>query len=87
MSEKQRKEKLQEFVAWFKKHIKGYERGEGQLFFNQLLQAFGNAGILEVGASLEERVKKRKGTTGFADFVWKPRVIIELKERRDSCSS
>lgn len=81
MSDRQRKEKLQEFVDWFKKHIKGYERGEGQLFFNQLLQSFGNAGILEVGAALEERVKKRKGTTGFADFVWKPRVIIELKER------
>lgn len=81
MNDKQKKEKLKEFVDWFKKHIKGYERGEGQLFFNCLLQAFGNAGILEVGAALEERVKKRKGTTGFADFVWKPRVIIELKER------
>lgn len=81
MSDKQKKENLQEFVDWFKKHIKGYERGEGQLFFNRLLQAFGNPGILEVGAALEERVKKRKGTTGFADFVWKPRVIIELKER------
>lgn len=76
-----RKKDLENFVVWFKKHIKGYERGEGQLFFNQLLQAFGNAGILEVGAALEERVKKRKGTTGFADFVWKPRIIIELKER------
>lgn len=81
MSEKQRKEKLQEFVSWFKKHIKGYEKGEGQLFFNKLLQAFGNQGVLEVGATCEERVKKRKGTTGFADFVWKPRAVIELKER------
>jgi hypothetical protein len=76
-----RRKELESFVTWFKKHIKGYERGEGQLFFNQLLQAFGNPGILEVGAALEERVKKRKGTTGFADFVWKPRVIVELKER------
>lgn len=81
MSDRQRKEKLQEFVDWFKKHIKGYEKGEGQIFFNRLLQAFGNPGVLEVGATCEERVKKRKGTTGFADFVWKPRVIIELKER------
>lgn len=81
-----KKQKLEEFVGWFQKHIKGYERGEGQLFFNKLLQAFGNAGILEVGAALEERVKKKKGTTGFADFVWKPRVIIELKERGASLS-
>lgn len=81
MSDMQRKEKLQEFVDWFKKHIKGYEKGEGQIFFNRLLQAFENPGILEVGATCEERVKKRKGTTGFADFVWKPRVVIELKER------
>lgn len=76
-----RKKELENFVVWFKKHIKGYERGEGQLFFNQLLQAFGNDGVLEAGAALEDRVKKRKGTTGFADFVWKPRIIIELKER------
>lgn len=76
-----RKKELEKFVVWFKTHIKGYEKGEGQLFFNQLLQAFGNAGILEVGAALEEKVKKRKGTTGFADFVWKSRIIIELKER------
>jgi hypothetical protein len=73
--------RFNDFVDWFNKHIKGYEKGEGQIFFNRLLQAFGNTGILEVGATCEERVKKRKGTTGFADFVWKPRVVIELKER------
>lgn len=73
--------RFNDFVEWFNKHIKGYEKGEGQIFFNRLLQAFGNTGILEVGATCEERVKKRKGTTGFADFVWKPRVVIELKER------
>ncbi len=73
--------KLQDFVDWFKTHIKGYEKGEGQIFFNRLVQAFGNTGILEVGARCEEQVKKRKGTTGFADFVWRPRVVIELKER------
>jgi len=77
----ERIKKLQDFVEWFKTHIKGYEKGEGQIFFNKLVQAFGNTGILEVGARCEEQVKKRKGTTGFADFVWRPRVVIELKER------
>lgn len=79
--QKDRSKQFGEFVEWFENHIKGYEKGEGQIFFNRLLQAFGNKGILEVGATCEERVKKRKGTMGFADFVWKPRVIIELKER------
>ena len=74
-------QRFSDFVEWFNKHIKGYEKGEGQIFFNRLLQAFGNFGILEAGATCEERVKKRRGTTGFADFVWKPRIIIELKER------
>lgn len=73
--------RLEEFVGWFNDHITGYEKGEGQIFFNRLVQAFGNAGILEIGASCEERVKKRKGSTGFVDFIWQPRVVIELKER------
>lgn len=73
--------RFEEFVKWFNDHVTGYEKGEGQIFFNKLVQAFGNAGILEIGASCEERVKKRKGSTGFVDFIWQPRVVIELKER------
>lgn len=81
MNEQQRKDRFSEFVTWFQKHITGKERKEGQLFFNRLLQAFGNPGVLEVGAALEDPVKKKTGKTGFVDFLWKPRVIIELKER------
>ena len=76
-----RKQKLEEFLAYFQKYITGNEKGEGQIFFEHLLQAFGNAGIKEAGATCEELIKKRKGKRGFADFIWEPRVIIELKKR------
>ena len=76
-----RKQKLEEFLAYFNKYITGNEKGEGQIFFEHLLQAFGNAGVKEVGATCEELIKKRKGKRGFADFIWEPRVIIELKKR------
>lgn len=78
---KNREQKLKEFLLFFKKHIQGSERGEGQIFFEKLLLAFGNAGIREAGAICEERVEKKKGRKGFIDFVWEPRVMIELKKR------
>jgi len=76
-----RVDNLKKFVSWFEDNISGDEKGEGQIFFDRLFQAFGNPGVKEVGAVCEERVKKKKGTTGFADLVWRPRVIIELKKR------
>jgi hypothetical protein len=79
--QEERTQRFEDFVNWFDNHITGYEKGEGQIFFNKLVQSFGNDGVLEIGASCEERVKKRKGTTGFVDFIWSPRVVIELKER------
>lgn len=66
------------------KHITGDEKGEGQIFLERLLQSFGNKGIREVGAVCESRVKKKSGTTGFADLVWKPRMILELKKRGEN---
>ncbi len=81
-----RKQKFEEFVAWFDKHITGDEKGEGQIFLERLLQSFGNKGIREVGAVCENRVKKKSGTTGFADLVWKPRMILELKKRGENLS-
>ncbi len=36
--------------------------------------------MFEAGATLEERVQRRdNGGTAFADLVWKPRVLIEMK--------
>ncbi|MDB9537307.1 N-6 DNA methylase [Dolichospermum planctonicum CS-1226] len=38
---------------------------------------------MEAGAKYEEAIKKgsKTGKTGFADLVWKPRVLIEMKKR------
>ena len=62
--------------------LSGDEKGEAQVFCDRLFQAFGHAGYKEAGASLEYRIKKTstKGTS-FADLVWKPRVLIEMKKR------
>jgi hypothetical protein len=63
--------------------ITGDEKGEAQVFLDRFFQAFGHAGALETGAVYEERITKgsRQGKTGFADLVWKPRVLIEMKKR------
>src|ERR1035441_4018774 len=73
--------KLSEFVAWCAKHITGDEKGEAQLFLDRLFQAFGHAGLKEAGATLEFRVAKDAGGTAFADLVWKPVVLMEMKKR------
>jgi len=82
----ERKQRFEEFVSWFEKHIVGDEKGEGQIFLERFLQSFGNKGIREVGAICEDRVKKKSGSTGFADLVWKPRMILELKKRGENLS-
>jgi hypothetical protein len=73
-------ESLAEFVA-YAGLLKGDEKGEAQVFCDRLFQAFGHKGYKEAGATLEERIKKAssKGTS-FADLVWKPRVLIEMKK-------
>lgn len=75
------REKLQEFAAWCATHLAGDEKGEAQLFLDRLFQAFGQAGLKEAGATLEFRVAKDAGSTSFADLVWKPVVLIEMKKR------
>jgi hypothetical protein len=77
-----RKQKLSDFVAWVRLHITGDEKGEAQIFLDRLFVAFGRGGIKEAGATLEMRVHKadNKGTA-FADLVWKPVVLIEMKKR------
>ncbi|SDO24643.1 DNA methyltransferase [Afipia sp. GAS231] len=71
---------LNQFVA-YAKLLKGDEKGEAQVFCDRLFQAFGHKGYKEAGATLEERIKKASGKgTSFADLVWKPRVLIEMKK-------
>jgi len=62
--------------------LDGDEKGEAQVFCDRLFIAFGHKGYKEAGASLEYRIKKQssKGTS-FADLIWKPRLLIEMKKR------
>jgi len=76
--------KLAEFVAWCHKNINGDEKGQAQIFLDRLFQAFGQPGCLDVGGSTEFRVLKADddgGGTAFADYVWKPVVLVEMKKR------
>ncbi|MBD2559472.1 MULTISPECIES: DNA methyltransferase [Nostoc] len=81
-------ESLDKFVNFCKQHIKGQEKKEAQTFLDRFFRAFGHEGALEAGASYEEAIKKgsKKGKTGFADLVWKPRVLIEMKKRGEDLS-
>lgn len=73
--------KLQDFTKWVALHIKGDEKGEAQVFLDRLFQAFGWPGLKEAGAECELRIKNTTGGTSFADLVWKPVVVIEMKKR------
>ena len=75
-------EALKAFQKYARDHITGDEKGEAQVFLDRLFIAFGHKGHKEAGATLEERIKKNdsKGTS-FADLLWKPRVLIEMKKR------
>ncbi|MBE9178160.1 class I SAM-dependent DNA methyltransferase [Oculatella sp. LEGE 06141] len=76
-------ETLSKFIQFCQQHLKGDEKGEAQVFLDRFFRAFGHEGAIEAGATYEERVKKgsKAGRTGFADLVWKPRVLIEMKKR------
>ncbi|HWE40451.1 MAG TPA: type IIL restriction-modification enzyme MmeI [Isosphaeraceae bacterium] len=78
----ERKARLAEFVGWVGQNIKGDEKGEAQVFLDRLFRGFGHEGAREAGATFEERVKKADGKgTSFADLVWKPVVLVEMKKR------
>ncbi len=80
--ETERAKRLAGGVAGVAANIKGDEKGEAQVFLDRFFQAFGHAGLKEAGATLEDRIKKADGKgTSFADLVWKPVVLIEMKKR------
>jgi len=64
--------------------LKGDEKGEAQVFCDRLFQAFGHGGYKEAGATLEDRVKTKGKSTKFADLVWKPRLLLEMKKRGEN---
>ena len=76
------------FIDYCNKHIKGDEKGEAQVFLERFFIALGYPdGYKGAGAILQDRIKNvQKKTTSFADLVWKPRVLIEMKKRDDDLS-
>lgn len=81
------REKLSEFTAWCAQHITGDEKGQAQIFLDRLFQAFSQPGCLDVGGTTEFRIRKSDedgGGTAFADYVWKPIVLIEMKKRGEN---
>ncbi len=82
-----RRERLESFVEWVGQHITGDEKGEAQIFLDRLFQAFAQPGCLDVGGTPEFRIRKARedgGGTAFADYVWKPIVLIEMKKRGEN---
>ena len=77
------REGLENFVRYRKEHLTGDEKGEAQLFLENLFRAFGHEGVRQAGATLEKRIKKRDNAgTAYADLEWKPRVLIEMKKAK-----
>lgn len=84
LSGRSRESLLAGFVEWASRHVKGDEKGEAQIFLDHLFRAFGQKGSLDVGGTAEMRIRKADedgGGTSFADYVWKPVVLIEMKKR------
>ncbi len=74
-------ENLDAFLAYVGM-LKGDEKGEAQVYCDRLFQAFSHKGYKEAGAELEYRIKKNStGGTSFADLIWKPRLLLEMKKR------
>ncbi len=63
--------------------LDGDEKGEAQVFCDRLFKAFGHEGYKEAGATLEYRVKRQGRSTAFADLFWSPRLLLEMKSRRE----
>jgi hypothetical protein len=75
---------LSDFVQWCAAHITGDEKWQAQIFLDRLFRAFGQKGSLDVGGTADMRIRKASedgGGTSFADYVWKPVVLIEMKKR------
>jgi type II restriction/modification system DNA methylase subunit YeeA len=73
-------ENLQRFVT-YAQGLQGDERGEAQVFCERLFQAFGHEGYSEAGATLEFRVRGKGRRTRYADLLWRPRLLLEMKKR------
>src|SRR5207245_2632827 len=73
--------RILEFIA-YAQLLSGDEKGEAQVFCDRLFRAFGHEGYKEAGAHLEFRLRNGK-TTKYADLVWKPRLLLEMKAKNE----
>ncbi len=80
-----RSRQLAEFVA-YASTLRGDEKGEAQVFVDRLFRAFARRGCKEAGATLEMRVQNDRGGTAFADLVWRPHLLLEMKKRGEDLS-
>lgn len=71
---------LRKFISYVHT-LKGDESSEAQVFCDRLFQAFGHEGYKEAGATLECKIKRKGYHTKFADLVWKPNLLLEMKTR------
>ena len=76
-------EPIENFVK-YANTLDGDEKGEAQVFLDRFFQAFGHKGYKEAGATLERRVCRKDKGTSFADLVWEPRLLIEMKKRGEN---
>ncbi|MDX1995145.1 MAG: DNA methyltransferase [bacterium] len=77
-------QQFEAFVAYWRQHIRGQERGDATSFIEYLFKALGYEGALQAGGHFEERVARRqdgRSATKFADYVIPRRVLIEMKSR------
>ena len=72
--------RLKSFIEYVQA-LQGYEKGEAQLFCERLFQTFGHKGLQSAGAELEFQIKAKGKTTKFADLMWQPRLLLEMKKR------
>jgi tetratricopeptide (TPR) repeat protein len=72
--------KIQEFVH-FVRCLEGSEMRDAQTFYDRLFQAFGHNGWFDSGAQIEYPIKSDGEHTKFADLVWRPRLLLEMKSR------
>lgn len=76
----QEDERFRSFVD-YASALQGRERPEAHLFCEHLFVAFGHAGLIEAGASLEYPAKRKGHSIRFADLYWDSRLLIEMKSR------
>ncbi len=75
-----RAESMRTFLSWAG-GLRGDEKGEAQIFCEHLFRAFGHEGLVEAGATLEYRVRQKGKRTRYADLLWEPRLLLEMKKR------